>query len=62
MYDIKDICDEIKNLEECELSQDMCKKLSSLYIIKDFYKKYYEDAGTRLVANETMMTSPMKER
>lgn len=62
MYDIKDICNEISKYEECDLSWDVCKKLSILYTIKDFYKKYYEVAEARSVATEPTMTSPMKER
>lgn len=58
MFDINVICDEIKKLEEYEPSQDVCKKLAILYIIKDHHKK--EEKSSPM--SSTAMMAPMMEK
>lgn len=56
MLNIIEIQDEIKKLEECECTtQDVCKKLAILYIVKDHFKGGNE---TRAPWNETAPSAP----
>lgn len=59
MLNIIEIQDEINKLEQCECTtQDVCKKLAILYIVKDHFKG---ESETRSNWNETtppVMTAP----
>lgn len=55
MLSMDEICDEIKKLEECEYaSQDICKKLAILYIVKDHYN---EKSGNSMKMTNTGMSN-----
>ena len=56
MLDMNEIHEEIKKLEECKCTtQDVCKKLAILYIIRDHYKG--ETTEKREAPSAAMMSS-----
>ena len=59
MLNIIEIQDEINKLEQCECTtQDVCKKLAILYIVKEHFKGGSETRSNWNEATPSAMTAP----
>lgn len=63
MLNVSEILEEIEKLEKCDCTtQEVCKKLAILYIVKDHYKlddEKINSRSTNTIGNSTMSAPSM---